>query len=56
MLTGHLGSRDLALEDIHDHGRLALGSPSLDRVVVAHSLLLMAALYPVQLYEGVTSH
>jgi len=52
VLASHLCGCGLAIEDVHDHSSLALGGPSIERVVVAHPVLLMAALYPVQLWRG----
>lgn len=54
-LASHFSRRGLAREDAHDHGGLALRGPSFDGVVVAHPVLLMTALYPVQLWRGGTS-
>jgi len=42
ILSRHLSDR--GLEDVHDHGRFALRGPSLDGIIVAHPVLLMAAL------------
>tara|TARA_B100000678_G_C18225236_1_gene508582 strand:- start:4187 stop:4534 length:348 start_codon:yes stop_codon:yes gene_type:complete len=52
VLASHFSRRGLALEDVHDHGSLALRGPSFDGVVVAHPVLLMTALYPAQLWRG----
>ncbi len=47
-----LGDGEIVLAS-HLSGRgLALGGPSLDGIVVAQPVLLMAAPYPVQLWRG----
>lgn len=44
MVASYLSCRGLASEDVHDQSGLALGDPSLDRVVIAHPVLQMVAL------------